>query len=181
MFFPPVSSPVAFARRGRLLTLCCLVCLLASMIAHAQAPTAQMLWTQTHYTGIIAYSPTQPLIAAADGFDEIALLRPDGTVVQTIHNGTEAIALVSLAFAPDGQTLATGSNTFSVKFSTRCRENCVIDFSIARLVWENFTEKVLHSQQYNPATRTLAQASTQSQPALVNTMGLLVPALPGYE
>ncbi len=59
-----------------------------------QVPAAQLQWTQAIFTGSLAYSPTQSLIAVRGGFNEIILLQPDGTVVQTISTG-QRIALPS--------------------------------------------------------------------------------------
>ncbi len=67
-----------------LLFFCCLFFLCASMSTHAQTSAAQLQWTQANYYGLMAYSPTDSLIAVSQGFDEIALLHPDGTVAQTI-------------------------------------------------------------------------------------------------
>ncbi len=107
------SRAIYTCQRRLLLTLCCLLSMLPTLCAHAQAPEARLLWEHAIFTGVLAYSPTQSLIAAAQGFGEIALLQPDGTLVRTIHNGQSTI--FSLAFAPDGQTLASGNNNDTFK------------------------------------------------------------------
>ncbi len=92
---------------GRLLLfLGCMMCLLLVMVIQAQSPS--MLWSETNYTGVIAYSPTQPLIAAAEGFGDISIFSPDGMLVERFQNNQGAIT--ALAFSPDGQTLAAGAN-----------------------------------------------------------------------
>ena len=62
---PLASSRRLTALRGHLLLyLCCLITLLSAISACAQSPAAQLQWTQANFTGLVAYSPTQPLIAA---------------------------------------------------------------------------------------------------------------------
>ena len=104
-------SHIDLAHYGRLLLFLC--CLLPAVAANAQASDVHILWQQTHFTGMLAYSPVQPLLAAVQGFGDISLFHPDGTFVLTVHSGQGIIE--ALTFAPDGQTLASGSWDGSIK------------------------------------------------------------------
>ena len=109
-------SRVAPAHRGRLLLfLCCLLYLCSAISALAQAPAAPMLWGQSRFNDIIAYSPatTPPLIAASGGLGIINLLNTSGTVVREIYSGQGYIN--TLAFSSDGMLLASGSQDGTIK------------------------------------------------------------------
>ena len=81
------------------------LCILGPVCPRAGVGCANTVGQAT-FTSTFAYSPTQPLLAVGQGYGEIALLTTDGTVVQTIGSGQGDI--YSLAFSPDGQTLASG-------------------------------------------------------------------------
>ncbi len=74
------------------------------------APPARTLlqWHSSNFTGVIAYSPRETLIAAVEGFQRIVLYHSDGTLVRAIDTG-QSQEVSSIAFSPDGQTLAAGS------------------------------------------------------------------------
>jgi len=55
-----------------------------------------------------AFSPRTSLIAAAQGFTEVALYQTDGTLVRTINVAQSRIT--SLAFSPDGEVLASAGH-----------------------------------------------------------------------
>ena len=76
-----ISLVISVRYRYLLLFLCCL---LPAIAANAQTPTAQILWKHTFFTGALAYSPAEPLLAAAQGSGEVVLLHPDGAAVRTI-------------------------------------------------------------------------------------------------
>ncbi len=70
------------------LTLLCFLPLLISSPAHAQVGAAQMLWHSSAFTGVMACSSqSAPLIAAAQGYAEIALYHLDGSRALTIVTG----------------------------------------------------------------------------------------------
>ena len=115
--FSLASPRLTHARVGwLLLSLCCLLFMWSATPAHAWAPSAQIQWEQTRYIGYfpgcLIYSPTRPVLAAVEGFGAIALLHTDGTVVSTIYTGLNGIT--SLAFSPDGNTLASASSQNSI-------------------------------------------------------------------
>ena len=90
-----------------LLAVCCLFALLQAIPAVTQDDSVRMCWQHSSFTGAVAYSPAheQPLIAVAAGFRDIALYRPDGTLMHTINTGlTGGVDL--LMFSPNGLTLA---------------------------------------------------------------------------
>ncbi len=111
-----ISSRMAPVCCGRRLVLCgVLWCMWAGIAAHTQT-VPQVVWAQTDYTGeILAYSPTQPVIAVAGkGFGEILLLQPNGTVLQRICTGEGELSV--LTFSPNGNILASaGASDDTIK------------------------------------------------------------------
>ncbi len=151
MAIPFVSSRVSAARRTSLsFTLCCLLFLLLAMAASAQAPAQPpLLWTQTGFTGFIAYSPTQSLIAAGEGFGQIFVFQADGTLVQTIYTGQGDVAVI--AFSPDGQTLASSGLDGTIKL-WRVRDGACL----ATLTGHT---SCVYSVAFSPDGQTLASGS----------------------
>ncbi len=109
------SRTVILPQPGRLLLYCCcLFTLWSALSAHAQEQaTANMLWHQSAFTGPIAYSPTQPRLAVAQGFGDITIMDTSGKVVRTIPSGQGTLS--SLAFSPNGMTLASASADATIK------------------------------------------------------------------
>ncbi len=111
----PRLAATSFVTRCMLL-LCLLLPLLSSSPAQAQVSQALKLWHKSALTGVTACSAslTAPLIAAAQGFGEIAIYNTSGVLQSTIVTGhTDVIS--SLAFSPDGSTLASGSWDGTIK------------------------------------------------------------------
>ena len=104
-----------FARQSTLLFFGVLFLLAAARPLSAQAESAGIQWDASAFLGVAAYSPstTQPLLAVADGFAEITLIQPDGTVLQTITTGQTG-AINALAFSPDGTILASASADMTI-------------------------------------------------------------------
>ncbi len=69
-----------------------------------QPQSTPVQWSKASLSGLIAYSPRTPLIAAMEGSTTIALYRPDGTRLRSIELGQ---AVNALALSPDGMTLAS--------------------------------------------------------------------------